>query len=107
MRPSIRGAQNPIHPNLTPRGIYPTQPAAAVFPKSTGHDVATGPNSIPLGDDPMILDQADLSHIGLNGYLTPEVRFRRFRMNLCMRCGKYGHVANTCNPKKRGKSSIE
>ncbi|POS82307.1 hypothetical protein EPUL_006356, partial [Erysiphe pulchra] len=104
MRPSIRGAQNPILPNLTPRGIYPTQPTAAVCARSTGPGVATGSNSVPLGDDPMILDRVDLSHIGPDGHLTSEERFRRFRLNLCMRCGKPGHVANKCNPHKKGKS---
>lgn len=28
--------KNPIHPNVTPSEIYPTQPAAAIFPKNYG-----------------------------------------------------------------------
>lgn len=67
-----------------------------------GSSVATRPNSDPQGDDPMISDRVDLSYIGPDGHLTPEERFKRFRLNLCIRCGKPGYMAKTCNCKKMG-----
>lgn len=107
MRPSIRGAQNPIFPDLTPCGINPTQPVAGASPSNLGSRLATGSNSLPLGCEPMILDKSEISHIGPDGHITPEERLRRFKLKLCMRCGKPGHRANRCRPVQKNFNAQE
>ncbi|KHJ36393.1 hypothetical protein EV44_g4485 [Erysiphe necator] len=96
MRLPIRAAVNPIRNDLTPRGINPTQPMAAEFIRNSDASSASGSNSIPLGENPMILDRLDLSHIGPDGDITAEERLRRYMLKLCMRCGKPGHHADKC-----------
>ncbi|KAI1001882.1 hypothetical protein K3495_g6325 [Podosphaera aphanis] len=90
-----------------PRATYPTpsrgnNPTPPRFAPSSG-GVASGANGVPLGGDPMDLDQCDMSHIGPDGHITAEERQRRFRLNLCMRCGNPGHRADNCRPKGKGK----
>ena len=89
---------------------YPTRESIQTPPKAhhvnnsnVGPSLASGPNALPLGGEPMILDQAGLSHIGPDGHLTPEERARRFRLKLCMRCGKPGHRANRCQMGRKDK----
>ncbi|KAI0999460.1 hypothetical protein K3495_g8738 [Podosphaera aphanis] len=86
------------HP--TPRGNLPI-PLRAQASFQPAPAVASGANVVPLGGDPMVLDQLNMSHLGPDGHLTPEERKRRFRFRLCMRCGKPGHRANTCKGKDK------
>lgn len=79
--------------NPTPRGSNPAPPKPVVVAP------VSGANSVPLGGDPMILDKANMSHIGPDGHITPEERQRRFRYKLCMRCGKPGHRRDNCRGK--------
>ncbi|KAI0996064.1 hypothetical protein K3495_g12116 [Podosphaera aphanis] len=79
--------------NPTPRGSNLAPPKPVVVAPGSGA------NSVPLGGDPMILDKADMSHIGPDGHITPEERQRRFRYKLCMRCGKPGHRRDNCRGK--------
>ena len=58
----------------------------------------------PLGDDPMVLDRAEIACLGKDGRLTPEERERRFRLQLCMRCGKAGHRAHNCVLQRKNKT---
>lgn len=91
--PTLRGV------NLTLRGTNPTPLPSAKLPV-----FSSGANTVPLGGDPMVLDQADMSHIGPDGHITPEERQRRFRFKLCMRCGRPGHRADHC--KGKGKQRV-
>lgn len=77
----------------------------AFIPANSGE---TPPINMNLpGVEPMDLDQMSLSHIGPDGHLKPEERHRRFRLKLCMRCGKPGHQANECIPRYKKKGEFQ
>ncbi|KAI0993824.1 hypothetical protein K3495_g14360 [Podosphaera aphanis] len=84
-RPTYSEPSNPTPSrgkNQTPQGNYSTPSRGAnpnpprYAPKS--NELASGANGVPLGGDPMDLDQSEMSHIGPDGHITPEERQRRF-----------------------------
>lgn len=89
----------------TNRGIVNSiqdyHPIQTIRPSHNAHSVASGANNVPLGGDPMILDQTNISHMGPDGHITNEERMRRFKLSLCMRCGRPGHRAESCSPKSK------
>lgn len=76
----------------------------SINPRPVHVEEATGPNMSPLGGDPMVLDRAEIACLGKDGRLTPEERERRFRLQLCMQCGKAGHRAHNCVLQRKNKT---
>lgn len=76
----------------------PSSKFTPIGPISSAQGPATGSNLVPPGEDPMILDKASLSYLGPDEKLTSAERKRRYELNLCMRCGKFGHKAIHCRP---------
>ncbi|POS82218.1 hypothetical protein EPUL_006501, partial [Erysiphe pulchra] len=87
--------QNLTPNNLTARATHPNMPKIVhdTRPNLTNSSIPAQTHSF---NDPMILDQNQLSHIGHDGHITQEERSRRFRLNLCMHCGKPGHRVDVC-----------
>jgi Zinc knuckle len=72
-------------------------PATTTQEQKTPSSGTSGPSGSSSTTTSTPKSTSDLSSkLGKNGTLTPQERQHRFNQNLCLFCGKTGHVAKDC-----------